>query len=46
MKKIAILLLILTTSCASIKKIDINSDNYRPKDFDDAERWFDEMHKR
>ena len=51
MKKIALLLLILLTSCGTLKKVDHQSDkytsnNYIPKDFEDAEKWFDAMHNR
>ena len=44
MKKIAFLLLILLTSCGSVKKV--NHTNFPPKNFDEAEKWFDEMHKK
>lgn len=44
MKKIALLLLILLTSCGTLKKVDHTSNNYIPKDFEDAEKWFDAMH--
>lgn len=51
MKKIALLLLILLTSCGTLKKVDQSSNkyisnNYVPKDFEDAEKWFDAMHSR
>lgn len=46
MKKIALLLLILLTSCGTLKKVDYTSNNYIPKDFEDAEKWFDAMHNR
>jgi hypothetical protein len=45
MKKIILLALIILASCSAPKNTHVSKNSYVPKDFDDAERWFDEMHK-
>ena len=45
MKKIILLTILVLTSCSAPKKIK-TSENKLPKNFDEAEKWFDEWHKR
>lgn len=45
MRKLILLIVILLASCSTQKKI--GTPNYDvPKNFDEAEKWFDEWHKR